>query len=221
MLIDQSINLEAVMPPRDEQDFESRRQQIIDGALHVFASKGFEKATNKDIAEAAGIRSPGLIYHYFKDKGDLFRQVVEQRAPLLQILTHSDTMMNEPPEEVLTQFATAFLQVINNRTTVSIVKLLLGEAIRRPAVAEMLNQVGPRRGFAFLSHYLAHQMELGTLRRMDPGAAARCFVGPLVAFLLTREIFPLPDARDLSAETMINTTVEVFLRGMRVDGTSD
>jgi len=26
------------------------RQQIIDGALQVFASKGFEKATNKDIA---------------------------------------------------------------------------------------------------------------------------------------------------------------------------
>jgi len=48
--------------PRDEQDFESRRQQI-DGALQVFASKGFEKATNKDIAAASGL-PPGLIYHY-------------------------------------------------------------------------------------------------------------------------------------------------------------
>ncbi|HCF29675.1 MAG TPA: TetR family transcriptional regulator, partial [Cyanobacteria bacterium UBA11049] len=47
------------MPPRDEQDFEVKRQQIIDGALQVFASKGFEKATNKDIAAAAGIGSPG------------------------------------------------------------------------------------------------------------------------------------------------------------------
>ena len=51
------------MPSRDEQDFEERRQQIIDGALEVFSEKGFEKATNKDIAEAAGIGSPGLIYH--------------------------------------------------------------------------------------------------------------------------------------------------------------
>lgn len=50
------------MPPRDEQDFEDRRQQIIDCALQVFASKGFEKATNKDIAAASGIGSPGLIY---------------------------------------------------------------------------------------------------------------------------------------------------------------
>lgn len=53
------------MPPRDEQDFENRRQQIIDGALQVFGTKGFEKANNKDIAVAARIGSPGLIYHYF------------------------------------------------------------------------------------------------------------------------------------------------------------
>ena len=66
------------MPPRDEQDYEARRQQIIDGALQVFASEGFEKATNKDIARAAHINSPGLIYHYFKDKTDLFRQVIER-----------------------------------------------------------------------------------------------------------------------------------------------
>ena len=64
------------MPPRDESDYEQRRQQIIDGALQVFASKGFERATNKEIARAAKVRSPGLIYHYFKDKGDLFQQVV-------------------------------------------------------------------------------------------------------------------------------------------------
>ena len=46
------------MPARDEQDFERKRQQIIDGALQVFATKGYEKATNIDIARAAGIHSP-------------------------------------------------------------------------------------------------------------------------------------------------------------------
>jgi AcrR family transcriptional regulator len=64
LLIDRSINEGArAMPPRDEQDYETRRQQIIDGALQVFATKGFERATNKDIALASKIGSPGLIYH--------------------------------------------------------------------------------------------------------------------------------------------------------------
>src|SRR5687768_2938858 len=106
------------MPPRDEQDYESRRQQIIDGALEVFASKGFERATNKEIAEAARIGSAGLIYHYFKDKADLFRQVVEQRAPVLQLISRGDALMELPPHQALTLFAISFLKSLDNRTSV-------------------------------------------------------------------------------------------------------
>jgi AcrR family transcriptional regulator len=204
------------MPPRDEQDFEVKRQQIIDGALQVFASKGFEKATNKDIAAAAGIGSPGLIYHYFKDKGDLFQQVVEQRLPLLQLLSHSEEIMTKPPEDVLTLFGHAFLRFADNPTTLALFKLLLGEAIRQPQVAEMVNKIGPSRSLGFLTRYLAQQMSDGILKPMDPGAAARCFVGPLIAYLLTREVFLQPDAQQISPNTMVKTAVEVFLRGMQI-----
>src|SRR5689334_23801518 len=120
------------MPSRDGQDFEERRQQIIDGALAVFSEKGFEKATNKDIAEAAGIGSPGLIYHYFQDKSDLFRQVLEQRAPVLQLLNRSDTMMDMPPREALTLFGNMFMRTLDNHAAISLFKLVLGEAVRQP-----------------------------------------------------------------------------------------
>lgn len=202
------------MPARDEQDFDSRRQQIIDGALQVFASKGFEKATNKDIAAASEIGSPGLIYHYFQDKNDLFRQVIEQRIPLLQLLSHSEEMMALPPREALTIFASTFLKIVDNPNAIALAKLMLGEAIRRPLVAQMLNHIGPGRGFAFLNDYLEKQMDAGVLKRMDTGAAARCFIGPLIAFVLTREVFPQPDAQTLEPETMVKTVVEVFLQGM-------
>jgi AcrR family transcriptional regulator len=205
------------MPARDEQDFERRRQQIIDGALEVFANKGYERATNKDIARAAGIGSPGLIYHYFQDKADLFRRVVEQRgAPVLVLLNRSEEMAALPPREALTLFGSGFLKMIENRAAVAMLKLLLGEASRRPAVAEMFNALGPRRGVAFLASYLERQMEAGALRRMDPGAAVRCFIGPLLAFMLLREVFPQPDAGTLQAETMVAAAVEIFLRGMEV-----
>jgi AcrR family transcriptional regulator len=203
-----------MMPLRDEQDFELRRQQIIDGALEVFAEKGFERATNKDIAEAAGIGSPGLIYHYFKDKADLFRQVLEQRAPMLQLLNRSEELMELPPREALTLFGTTLLNTLENRPAVALFRLILGEAVRRPIVAEMLNTIGPGRGFGFLSRYLAQQMDKGVLRHADPGAAARCFIGPLIAYLMMREIFKQPDADTLDAETMVTTAVTMFLEGM-------
>ena len=206
------------MPPRDEEDYESKRQQIIDGALQVFAGKGFENATNKDIAAAAGIGSPGLIYHYFKDKTDLFREVVEQRAPVLQLISHGEEWMDRPPREVLTAFGLSFVKMLDNRTSIAMLKIMLAEAIRRPLVAEAFNRIGPGRGFAFLATYLAQQMERGTLRRMDTGAAVRCFIGPFLAFVLTREVFVQPDARTLAPETMVTTAVEVFLNGMLEPG---
>jgi TetR/AcrR family transcriptional regulator, mexJK operon transcriptional repressor len=60
-------------------------------------------------------------------------------------------------------------------------------------------------------------MEIGTLRRMAPGVAVRCFVGPLLAFLMTKVVFPQPDTDSLSTESMAVTAVDVFLRGMEPD----
>lgn len=205
------------MPPRDEQDYEARRQQIIDAALEVFAHKGFEKATNKDIARAAQIKSPGLIYHYFKDKADLLRNIVQQRAPAIQLLGHADELMEKPPREVLALFANSFARTFGDKATIAGFKLLLGESLRRPAVADMFNRLGPLRAFSFLVRYFEHQMDLGTLRRMDPGAAARCFVGPMVIFALTREVFPQTDSDTLAPQAMIDTLIDVFLRGMEPD----
>jgi AcrR family transcriptional regulator len=202
------------MPPRDDQDFELRRQQIIDGALDVFASKGFEVATNKDIAEAAKIGSPGLIYHYFKDKADLLRHVVEQRAPVFRLLTQIDELIDLPPRQALPRFADAFVQTMHNPTALSMAKLILGEATRRPMVADVVNAVGPGRIFPLLARYMQRQMDAGRLRRMDPGAAARCFFGPLLGYLLTREVFKQPDAHTLTPEAMAATLVDIFLDGM-------
>jgi AcrR family transcriptional regulator len=204
------------MPPRDEHDYEARRQQIIDAALQVFSREGFEKATNKDIARAARIKSAGLIYHYFKDKTDLFRQVVEERAPALQFIMRGDEMMDLPPREVLTEFAQTFAAMLDNRASVAMFKMLLGESIRKPAVAAMFNHIAPVRGLNFLTHYLEHQMDIGALRRMDTGAAARCLVGPLIAFVLTREVFVQADASTLTSKIMVQTAVDVFLDGMAV-----
>jgi len=208
------------MPGRDEQDYERRRQQIIDGALYAFAHKGFERATNKDIAEAAGIRSAGLIYHYFKDKADLLRQVVEERAPMLQLLNQHESLMRLPPREALPLLGATFVKTLDNHSTFALFKLILGEAVRRPAFADMINAIGPSRGFTFFRRYLEQQMAAGTLRQTDPGAAARCFLGPLIAFVLTREVFPQADSQQLSAEAMVALTVEIFLAGMEPERTS-
>ena len=49
---------------------EERRRGILEAAARVFARKGFEKATTREIAEEADV-SEGSIYNYFVSKREL------------------------------------------------------------------------------------------------------------------------------------------------------
>src|SRR6202051_2003684 len=77
---------------------EDRREQIIDAAMHVFAQKGYSKATNKDIAYEAGI-TPGLIYYYFESKEALLNAILEDRSPLKLVTSLPPQALALPPEK--------------------------------------------------------------------------------------------------------------------------
>lgn len=55
----------------------ARRAQILDAATRVFASKGFNRATIRDVAQAAGI-ADGTIYNYFANKSDLLMGLLDR-----------------------------------------------------------------------------------------------------------------------------------------------
>jgi AcrR family transcriptional regulator len=205
------------MPKRKQADFEERRLQIIDGALKVFSTKGFRDATNKDIAAAAGIKSPGLIYHYFQDKADLLRAVAEEHAPPLRLLHQADTMLALPLEEALTLFGLTYLRLLDDPVKVAFMKMSMGEALRDPEFARMFGETGPLRVWRFLADYLQDQMDKGVLRRMDSHLAARQFVGPLLMQFLTHRVLQLPEMPGIAPETIVAATVDIFLRGLQTE----
>ncbi len=55
---------------KNEDLIESRRRQIVLGAVKVFSEKGFHKATVREIAEAAGV-TMGTMYNYVRTKEDI------------------------------------------------------------------------------------------------------------------------------------------------------
>ena len=52
------------------------REQIAIAARAQFAERGFERATFRAIAEAAGV-DPALVVHFYGSKDDLFREVMQ------------------------------------------------------------------------------------------------------------------------------------------------
>ncbi|NTV80995.1 MAG: TetR/AcrR family transcriptional regulator [Candidatus Aminicenantes bacterium] len=59
-----------------------RRKQIIEGAMQVFAAKGFHGATVREIAEAAGL-TMGTMYNYVRSKEDILYIVYDFMTTLL------------------------------------------------------------------------------------------------------------------------------------------
>lgn len=55
------------------------RARILDAAERVFAERGFDGATIRDIAAAAGVPA-GLVHHHGGSKEELFQRTVARRA---------------------------------------------------------------------------------------------------------------------------------------------
>lgn len=64
---------------RISKEPEVRKQEIIETAMQVFATKGYEATTMKDIAKEMNVAS-GLCYHYFQNKESLYELAVAQYA---------------------------------------------------------------------------------------------------------------------------------------------
>ncbi len=58
-------------------DSSATRKRIIDAARRLFATSGYERTTNKDIARQAGLTT-GPLYHYFDSRVDLYSQVFRE-----------------------------------------------------------------------------------------------------------------------------------------------
>ncbi len=189
-----------------------RRSQILEAAFEEFAAKGFKGATIKGIAAAARLQSPALIYHYFPDKEALFREVMESRIPIVRAVTDLEPLMDLPPEKVLTRLGLAYLSF--DRSNTQEIRLVIGEAIRRPEVAEAFIESGPGRVLEFLKRYLARQVETGRLRPHDVRSSARAFIGMLMPQVVGKVLFPALVEDGLTDEEHLKTTIEVFLKGL-------
>lgn len=64
--------------PKRTRDRAAKKQALILAALELFASKGYETTTTREIAASAGC-AEGLIHRYFKGKAGLLAALIEHR----------------------------------------------------------------------------------------------------------------------------------------------
>ncbi len=72
------------IPPNSRAEQRRRTEaRILDAATQLFLTAGYERATIRAVASAAGV-DPGLVMHYFGSKQELFRRVIDA-APVPEV----------------------------------------------------------------------------------------------------------------------------------------
>lgn len=194
--------------------YDARKRQILEGALTAFAELGFAGASNKQIAEAAGLNSTALIYHYFDSKQALFEAVIEAFMPAPKLAMHPDKLLRLPVEDVLRQMANAIMDVLDDPRTSALLRTMLSESLHDTQAIKVFSPGGSDKILSFLYHYFDSLMRSGIIRQADVGAVVRCFLGPLVAHIISDHFVHLSDAQAPSTSVMIDTTIMIFLKGM-------
>ena len=69
---------------------------IAQAAKEVIAESGYQRATLEEIAQRAGM-SKATIYIYYKNKDDLFLQVVEELYDAVTATTTQEAKTSTPP----------------------------------------------------------------------------------------------------------------------------
>ena len=85
---------------RKERDKQLRRVDILKAAEHVFAQKGYGRATMQDIAKEAQYAT-GTVYLYFEDKESLYFSLLEGKiSSMMSIIKEKTSEVKDAREKL-------------------------------------------------------------------------------------------------------------------------
>ncbi len=174
----------AEVDPIQAQLIAARRDQILDAATHVFAEKGFDRATIRDVAKAAGI-ADGTIYNYFDNKTALLLGILDrlnatsQRVADFQQAVKSDIhewMRDYIKQryETLTPAAYQVFQVIFS-------EVLVNKELRDRYFGEIIQPT-----FDMAAGFYEQWIAEGTVKPLDPPLAMRVLAATVLGLILFR-----------------------------------
>ncbi|MBQ7568774.1 TetR/AcrR family transcriptional regulator [bacterium] len=166
-----------------------RKEEILEAALRVFGEKGFLGSTNRDIAQAAGMRSAALIYHYFESREDLLRRVIERYHPVIQFVQENENGIPADLTSALTDFAEQFAKLLDQPKTLAAMRILISEALHDANMAAIIYDLAPSRVLAMLEKCFAQHIAAGELKQQDARKLTLEFLGPLMLIISMKSIF--------------------------------
>lgn len=192
---------------------EDRKTQIVKVATQLFAKNGFKGTTTREIAKKAGI-SEAVIFKHFSRKEDLYKAIIDSRCSegtgQSRLINH---LKGKKGKEVFRDLA-AFLLSEHQRDP-SFLRLLTYSALEKHDLSEIFIRTKGLELIEFIEAHIKSLIDEGTLKKTDPALAARAFVGMVLHYSISQELYGLKKYFDRPNETVIDTFVNIFLEGMK------
>jgi len=165
-----------------------RRAAIVDAAMEEFVARGFAATRLDDIARRAGV-AKGTIYLHFKDKESMFEELVRTAiVPLIGTLT------GPPPagatiRDALEGFARVFIQEVATTRRGDIIRLIIAEGPRFPAIADFYYREVISRGLAGMRALIELAVARGEIRIPELSRFPQIMVAPAIVAVVWKTLF--------------------------------
>lgn len=186
----------------------AKREAILNAALEEFSSQGFAAARLDDVARRAGV-AKGTIYLYFADKETLFQELA--RSMLSPLVGHLESLAHvETPFPALARGLVDLMvrEVLGTRRK-DIIRLIISEGTRFPALAEFYHREVLSKVFAGLRAVLRRAVERGELRHRALIEFPQLLGAPLLVAVVWNSVFG--HLQPLDARAMLNAHIDILL----------
>jgi AcrR family transcriptional regulator len=199
--------------PRWRRRAADRPREILDAALSVFVDKGYAATRLDDVAVAAGI-SKGLLYRYFDNKAELFKEVIRQTLVTTIRDVGDRARASGSAVAALDMFLEQMTAIANDARRSAIPKLIISESGSFPelAVFYLAEVIGP--GLQELADLIGRGVESGAFRKVDPELAAKSIIAPLLLSVIWRHTFARHDTKLFEPAALIRQHRDILLRGL-------
>jgi TetR/AcrR family transcriptional regulator len=200
---------------------DERRQNLIEVALHLFATNGFRGTTTRAIAQAAGV-SEGVIFRYFPTKDDLYGAILNHKARQQGIDRILDTLRraiaSEDDEALVLQLAQKTFESF--RKDADFQRLMLRAALEGHDLARVSQRTLGLPLFDLLRDYVVRRQEAGALRAGDPTLLVFAMVALPSYFAIVSKLFGLDVVKQPDREVAA-AFARLVLDGMRPRESAD
>jgi AcrR family transcriptional regulator len=199
--------------PRWRRRAAARPREILDAARTGFVEKGFAAAKLDDVAVAAGI-SKGLLYRYFDNKAELFKEVIRQTLVTTIRDVGDRARASGDAVAALDLFLEQMIVIANDARRSAIPKLIISESGSFPELAMFYLEevIGP--GLQQLAGLVARGVESGEFRKVDPEFTAKSIIAPLLLSVIWRHTFARHDSKRFDPAALIRQHRDILLHGL-------